>query len=85
MVSILLSLKSITSTIHHPLSGIIFILRGADLPKTFINKAPNCIFKCSRSVFLFNSINYKERSAAGLLALLDYKIYINSTYRLKLH
>ena len=61
------------------------MLRGADLPKIFIDKVLNYIFKYSRSVFLLNPINYKERSAAGLSALLGYRIYINSTYKLKLY
>ena len=84
-VLILLSLKFTISTIYHLLSSIIFILRGADLPKIFIDEALNYIFRCSRLVFLLNSINYKERFVAGLSALLGHRIYINNTYRLKLH
>ena len=61
------------------------MLRGANLFKIFINRAPNYIFRYSKLVFLFNFINYKEYSIVGLSALLGYRIYINSTYRLKLH
>ena len=85
MVLILLSLKSTTSIIYYPLSSIIFVLRGANLFKIFIDRVSNYIFKYSRLVFLFNFINYKEYFTASLSALLDHRIYINSTYKLKLH